>query len=83
MVGTILGGLADPAYAQGQPPVQTAPAAPAPAPAPATAAPAAAPAPAAPAPLPGSGTIRTLAVSGNQRLEPETVLSYTTHRPAL
>ncbi|MEA3004504.1 MAG: outer membrane protein insertion porin family, partial [Sphingomonadales bacterium] len=83
MVGTILGGLADPAFAQGQPPVQTAPAAPAstaPAPAPATAAPAAAAATAAPAPLPGSGTIRTLAVSGNQRLEPETVLSYTTLR---
>jgi outer membrane protein insertion porin family len=80
MVGTILGGLAVPAYAQGQPPAQPAgqatpaPAAPAPA-QPADAAPAVA------APLPGTGTIHTLAVSGNQRLEPETVLSYTALRP--
>ncbi|MBA3676311.1 MAG: outer membrane protein assembly factor BamA [Sphingosinicella sp.] len=52
-MGTILGGLAVPAYAQ-----------PAPAPqAPATG-------------LPGTGTVRSIAVSGNQRLEPETVISY-------
>jgi outer membrane protein insertion porin family len=76
MVGTILGGLAVPAAAQGQP---AAPAA-APTPAPATAAPAAAPEAAAPAPLPGTGIIHTLAVSGNQRLEPETVLTYTALR---
>jgi outer membrane protein insertion porin family len=76
MVGTILGGLAAPVVAQ---PAQ-------PAPAPAGAAPAAAAQPAATpaaaptlvpgAPLPGTGTIQTLSVSGNQRLEPETVLSY-------
>jgi outer membrane protein insertion porin family len=62
LVGTVLGGLAVPVAAQ---PVQ-------PPPAPA-AAPAAAPVG---APLPGTGTIQTLSVSGNQRLEPETVLSY-------
>ncbi|MBV9900370.1 MAG: outer membrane protein assembly factor BamA, partial [Alphaproteobacteria bacterium] len=62
LVGTVIGGLAAPAAAQTVP-------APAPAPLPAADAPA-------PAPLPGSGTVRTLAVTGNQRLEPETVLSY-------
>jgi len=60
----MLGSLAAPASAQ--------PAAgnqPGPAPQPAAAAPA-------PAPLPGSGTIRSLSVTGSQRLEPDTVLSY-------
>jgi outer membrane protein insertion porin family len=64
LVGTVLGGLAAPAAAQPgsvPPPAATvAPAADAPA----------------PAPLPGSGTVRSLSVSGNQRLEPDTVLSY-------
>jgi outer membrane protein insertion porin family len=60
LVGTILGGSAAPAFAQG-PQGET-------------------PAPAAPAPVapaqPGSGVIRSLSVTGNQRLEPETVISY-------
>lgn len=63
-------------------PAQTpAPEAQAPAPqAPAGEAPAAQQPPVA-APLPGSGTIRSIAVAGNQRIEPETVLSYTKLRP--
>ena len=65
-MGTILGGLAAPAHAQ-----QAAPATP-----PAQTAPAA---PA--AALPGTGTIRSIAVTGNQRLEPETVISYMKLRP--
>ena len=36
---------------------------------------------AAPAPLPGSGIVHTLSVSGAQRLEPETVVSYMSLRP--
>ena len=70
LVGTMLSGLAAPAAAQ--PAGGTQPSAPTqPAPAPATGAPAPAP-----APLPGSGTVRSLTVSGSQRLEPDTVLSY-------
>ncbi|HZW47184.1 MAG TPA: hypothetical protein VFF61_06640, partial [Microvirga sp.] len=65
LVGTILGGLAAPAQAQAQ--AQQTPAATAPTVA-APAAPAAA--------LPGSGVIRSIAVTGNQRLEAETVVSY-------
>src|SRR5687767_1114482 len=66
LVGTMLGGLAVPAAAQTQP----APAAVATQPA------------ATPAPPPASArTIRSVTVSGNQRLEPETVLSYTALRP--
>jgi outer membrane protein insertion porin family len=61
LVGTILGGMALPAHAQ-EAPAATAPAQAAPAP------PAAG--------LPGSGIIRSIAVTGNQRLEPETVISY-------
>ncbi|HEX5184446.1 MAG TPA: outer membrane protein assembly factor BamA [Allosphingosinicella sp.] len=94
MVGTMLGGLAVPADAQNQPAPQTTPApapvpaapppvsapASAPAPEPAGAAPAQAPETPAPTPLPGTGTIHSIAVSGNQRLEPETVLSYTALR---
>ena len=77
LVGTILGGTAVPAFAARQTapaPTRQAPAA-APAPAaPAATAPAAAPAPApAPAPL---RVIQTLSVTGNQRLETDTVLSY-------
>ncbi|HEX8525463.1 POTRA domain-containing protein, partial [Allosphingosinicella sp.] len=61
LVGTILGGIALPAHAQDAP-AATAPAQ-------------AAPAPAADA-LPGTGIIRSISVTGNQRLEPETVISY-------
>jgi len=60
----MLGSLAAPAGAQPAGGVQ-----PGPAPQPAADAPA-------PAPLPGSGTIRSLSVTGSQRLEPDTVLSY-------
>jgi outer membrane protein insertion porin family len=67
LVGTMLGGLAAPVAAQ--------PAQPSPAP-PAAATPPVTEAAPVPAPLPGSGTVRSLAVSGNQRLEPDTVLSY-------
>lgn len=73
LVGSSLGALAAPAFAQdaATPPAAEAPATAAPetaAPAAAAAAPAAAPTMA--------GTIRTIAVVGNQRLEPETVISY-------
>jgi len=67
LLGTMLGGLPTAALAQAaqpSPATQQAPAAAQPAPV----APVAAPDPAA--------TIRSIAVSGNQRLEPETVLSY-------
>jgi outer membrane protein insertion porin family len=72
MVGTILGGWSAPALAQA---------------AAGTAQPAADPlaaAPAAPAPAPAarpSGTIRSIAVRGNQRLEPETVRAYANLAP--
>ncbi|MEO5774833.1 MAG: outer membrane protein assembly factor BamA [Sphingomicrobium sp.] len=79
LVGTILGGWAAPVFAQ----ATTAPQAAQPSPAaadPLAAAPtAAAPAPAA-APRP-SGVIRSLRVSGNQRVEPETVRSYANLTP--
>jgi len=67
LVGTMLGGWAAPLAAQ------TAPAEPA----------AQAPAPAAqaPAPAPISRTIRSIAVRGNQRLEPETIRSYANLSP--
>ncbi|MGE0179391.1 MAG: outer membrane protein assembly factor BamA [Sphingomonas sp.] len=63
LVGTVLGGLASPAFAQDQQ---------------APAQPAAQVTPPPPAP---ARTIRTITVSGNQRLEPATVLSYTSLRP--
>jgi outer membrane protein insertion porin family len=78
LVGTMLGGLAAPARAQTQQPPQTGQTPPAEQPAtpPATTAAPAAPAqpvvPEAPARI-----IRSISVTGNQRLEPETVLSYT------
>jgi outer membrane protein insertion porin family len=73
LVGTILGGAAAPALAQQA--AQTP--APAQTPTPAPAQPPAAPAAQAPAAgLPGTGIIRSIAVTGNQRLEPETVISY-------
>ena len=66
LLGTILGGLAAPAHAQ------QASAAPAPAQT----------VPAAPAgALPGTGVIRSIAVTGNQRLEADTVISYMKLRP--
>jgi len=68
LVGTILSGLAVPAAAQTTPPAS----------APGAAQPPAAPPAAAPAP---QQIIRTVQVAGNQRLEPETVLSYTALRP--
>lgn len=61
LMGTILGGMAVPAYAQE---AQPEPAPQANVPQPSTAA------------LPGTGTVRSITVSGNQRLEPETVRSY-------
>ncbi len=70
LVGTMLGGIAAPALAQ----TGAAPAAQAEA-----AAPAAQTAPA--AAQPGSGLIRQIVVTGNQRLEPETVISYIKLRP--
>lgn len=80
LVGTILGGWSAPVLAQAATPPTTQPA---PAqPAPATADPlAATAAPAAPVTTRPSGTIRSLAVRGNQRLEPETVRSYANLAP--
>ncbi|MDQ8754831.1 outer membrane protein assembly factor BamA [Sphingosinicella sp. LHD-64] len=72
LVGTVLGGLSAPAAAQQV--AQPAPAAPAPQ---AEQIPQLSP----PSPAEPSRTIRTVTVSGNQRIEPETVLSYTSLRP--
>ena len=63
LVGTMLSGLAAPAYAQGS---------------------AAQPTEAQPAPAvvqPAGITVRSITVTGNQRLEPETVISYSGLRP--
>ena len=68
MAGTVLGGLAAPAYAQQ-----------APAPAPAAEAQAQAPTPA-PAP-PVARTVRSIRVTGNQRLEGETIRAYSNIAP--
>ncbi len=78
MVGTVLGGTAAPLFAQATDPLA---AQPAPAPrAPATAQPQpVAPATAPQAPL--QGTIRSIAVRGNQRLESETVRAYASLAP--
>ena len=65
LVGTMLGGWAVPLAAQ------TAPANPAPP----------APAEVAPAPAPAPRAIRSIAVRGNQRLEPETIRSYANLSP--
>ncbi|MEO6359833.1 MAG: outer membrane protein assembly factor BamA [Sphingomicrobium sp.] len=77
LVGTILGGWSTPVLAQATtaPATQTSP----PAADPLAAGPVVA---AAPAARP-SGTIRSLAVRGNQRLEPETVRSYANLNPGL
>ncbi len=73
MVGTVLGGSAAPLFAQATDPLaaQPAPAQP----------PAAQPAPAALAPAPMQGTIRSISVRGNQRLEAETVRAYASLAP--
>ena len=93
LVGTIIGGWSAPLLAQDAPAPQPEQPAPAPEPAPAPAQPdqlAPAPEPAAPtaaaptvvtaAPV-RSGTIRSIAVRGNVRLEPETVRSYANLQP--
>ena len=66
LVGTVLGGSAAPLFAQA-----------APAPEPQPAQPQAAPAPTAPT----QGTIRSIAVKGSQRLEPETIRAYANLTP--
>ncbi|HET9398723.1 MAG TPA: outer membrane protein assembly factor BamA [Sphingomicrobium sp.] len=68
LVGTILGGWAVPAMAQDAPA----------APAPEAAQPAAQAAPAVPPPAPAAttGVIRSIRVTGSERLEPETVIAY-------
>ena len=76
MVGTVLGGPAAPLLAQTTPP----PAQPAPAGQPTGSPLAPAPA-AAPAPEPVQRTIRSIAVKGNQRLEPETIRAYANLTP--
>nr|MDQ2705920.1 FtsQ-type POTRA domain-containing protein [Pseudomonadota bacterium] len=91
LVGTILGGLPAPLWAQDADPLapqetpapeQTTPdtTAPADTPAPATPPTAAQQAPAAPAPV-AQGVIRSIAVRGNQRLEPETIRAYANLSP--
>ena len=86
LAGTILGGWSVPALAQEQQsdPLAAQPA-PAPAPAPAQTppvTPAPAPTPVTVAPAPATqGTIRSIAVRGNQRLEPETIRSYANLSP--
>ena len=79
LVGTILGGYAAPLAAQA-----TAPAPVEAAPVPVEAAPvpvAAAPVPVAPPQAAASGVIRSIAVRGAERLEPETVRSYANLQP--
>lgn len=86
LLGTILGGSAMPVLAQ-ETPAPAAPAPPAPAPAapapsaPAPTVPAPPPAPAPAAPQPGSGVVKSIAVTGSQRLEPDTVRSYVELKP--
>src|SRR5215207_8489763 len=78
LVGTILGGWSAPLVAQATDPAAAQPAttqAPAPAVAPPTAA------QPAPPPTVASGVIRSIAVRGNERLEPETVRSYSNLQP--
>jgi len=76
LVGTMLGGLAAPAGAQtGDQPAQTEPQ-----PAPTVGQPSQVPMLQPPSPVEPTRTIRSVTVTGNQRLEPETVLSYTSLR---
>jgi outer membrane protein insertion porin family len=56
LVGTMLGGVSIPAFAQEAAAVQ--------------------PVPSTPAPQPEANVVRSIAVTGNQRLEPETIVSY-------
>ncbi len=79
LVGTMLGGGAAPALAQTAGTAAPQAATPAPGQQTTTAAPAAQAAPV--APVAGSGPIRQIVVTGNQRLEPETVVSYIKLRP--
>jgi outer membrane protein insertion porin family len=75
LVGTVLGGSAAPLIAQTTPAPQPAPSAPAPAaqtPTPTTVV---------PAPAPAERMIRSIAVKGNQRLEPETIRAYANLSP--
>jgi outer membrane protein insertion porin family len=75
LVGTVLGGSAPPLLAQTTPAPQPAPSAPAPAeqtPTPTTVV---------PAPAPAERMIRSIAVKGNQRLEPETIRAYANLSP--
>ncbi len=89
LVGTILGGLSAPAFAQETPAPAGTEQAPTPAPAPAqtqapattTPTPAQAPAATQPRPAQPAGTIRSLSVRGNQRLEPETIRAYANLTP--
>jgi outer membrane protein insertion porin family len=84
MVGTVLGGISAPLLAQVAPaPPPSRPTSPAPT-QPATQAPAQAASPAATptaAPAPIVRTIRSIAVRGNQRLEPETIRAYASLAP--
>ena len=75
LVGTILGGWSSSALAQESPAPETTQ----PAPAPSTAPPPAAVLP--PPPAARSGVIRSIAVRGNERLEPETVRAYANLQP--
>jgi outer membrane protein insertion porin family len=75
LVGTALGGFAPAALAQAQPAQTQAPAPGGQAPAPAQGVPTIPLAQNVP-PTPAPQTVRSITVSGNQRLEPETVLSY-------
>lgn len=68
LVGTVLGGLAAPATAQQAAPAPSVPQA------------GAIPQVAPPSPATPTRNIRTITVQGNQRIEPETVLSYTSLR---
>jgi outer membrane protein insertion porin family len=75
LVGTALGGLAVPAVAQTQPQPQPAP------PVAQQQSGAAQQQPVIAAPAPERQIVRSINVTGNQRLEPETILSYLTLRP--
>ena len=78
LVGTILGGWASPVLAQATDPLA---AQPQPAPATTTAAQPAPAAPVAQPAQPAQGVIRSIAVRGNERLEPETVRAYANLSP--
>jgi outer membrane protein insertion porin family len=80
LVGTVLGGSASPLLAQAAPP-QTAPTQTGPTPAPAAAAPQAQPPAPAATPAPVERTVHSIAVRGNQRLEPETIRAYANLSP--